>query len=130
MEIQLILSILCVWHIKIGLKSKNWSESMIRGFWKSGVNLSCDPLTLDFWPLAHYPIVLQKIPNRAKGNCSFHWKLKKDRALISTYLDSQLAIFDSSHLQGIYWGQSSTKNWNFMFISCLCKNSSFSECFK
>ena len=43
---------------------------------------------------AHYPIVPEKSPNKAKSNYSFHRKLKGDRALILNYLDSQLAIFD------------------------------------
>ena len=51
-------------------------------------------------------IVPQKSPNRAKSNNIFHWKLKEDRALIFTYLDSQLAFFDFGHLLGVNWGQS------------------------
>ena len=42
--------------------------------------------------------------------------------MILNYLNSQLAIFDFGHLQGVNWGQSWTKNWNFVYISCLCKN--------
>ena len=80
------------------------------------------------WSLT--PIVLQKSPNRAKSNYIFHWKLKGNRALIFTYLNSQLAFFDFGHLLGVNWGQSWTKNWNFVYIPCLCKNSSFSKCFK
>ena len=41
MEIQLILSILWVWHLKKRSKVKKWSETIIRGFLKSGSNLSC-----------------------------------------------------------------------------------------
>ena len=75
------------------------------------------------------PNCTQRIQTRAKGNYSFHWKLRRVRALILIYLDSQLAIFDFGHLQGVNWGQSWTKNSN-VYIPCLCKNSSFSKCFK
>ena len=42
--------------------------------------------------------------------------------MILNYLDSQLAIFDFGHLQGVNWGQSWTKNWTFVYIPCLYKN--------
>ena len=78
---------------------------------------------LDLWPWAHYQFMPKKSPNRAKSYYIFHWKLKRDRALILNYLDNHLAIF--GHLHGINWGQSWTKNWHFVYIPCLCKNSSF-----
>ena len=71
-------------------------------------------LTLD--PL---PNSTQKCPNRAKSNYSFHWKLKENRTLILTYLDSQMAIFDFGYLQVVNWVKVSTKNWNFGYIPCL-----------
>ena len=45
----------------------------------------------------------------------------KNKTLILIYLDSQRTSFDLGHLQGVNWGQSWTKNWNFVKISCLCK---------
>ena len=72
------------------------------------------------WPLTVGPFVPRKKPNRAKGNYSFHWKLKRDRALVLTDLDRQMArfffritLFDFRHLHELNWGQSWTKNSNF-----------------
>ena len=65
----------------------------------------------------------------AKSNYSFHGKLKVGRALVLTYLDNPIAIFDFSHFQGVNWGQ----NWNktqTSGTSCLFKNWSFSRCFE
>ena len=87
MEIQLILSILCVWHLKIGLKSKKMVTKYNKGLLKKWCKLKLSPY--DLRPLAHYPTVPKKSPKRAKSNYSFHWKLKGDRALILTYSDSQ-----------------------------------------
>ena len=53
-------------------KLKKWSESIIKGFSKRGANQSGDLLTLDLWPSAHYQIVPEENPNRAKGKDSFH----------------------------------------------------------
>ena len=61
---------------------------------------------LDLWPWAHCPFVPKKSPDRAKSNYSFHWKLKGNRALILTYLDSSMDIFNFSHLQRVYRGKS------------------------
>ena len=56
MEIQWILPILWLWHLKLGPKSEKLSESIIRGFWKTGANLSCDLMIFDPGPIAHlYP---------------------------------------------------------------------------
>ena len=52
--------------------------------------------------------------------------MKGDRALIWSYLDSQMPLYDFGHLQGVDWGQSRTKNSNFGY----CKNSSSSKFFK
>ena len=107
---------------------KKWSQTTIRGFWRSGANLSCDLSIYGPVPISQsYP---KTSPNRAKSNYSFHWKLKGDRALILNYLDSQLAVFYFGELQGVMWGQRWTKNWQFVYISCLCKNLSFPKCLK
>ena len=58
------------------------------------------------------PICTQKSGNSAQGNCNFQWKLKEDGVLNLADLDSWIAFFDFSHLQGVYWGQSWTKNAN------------------
>ena len=80
---SLILSILWVWHLKIGPKSKKWSENILRDFWKGGINLSCDLLIFDPGPITHlYP---KKNPNRAENNYNFYWKSEGDRALILSY---------------------------------------------
>ena len=118
LEIELNLSILWVWQLKIGPQSKKWSETVITSFWTSCAKLSCDHLIFD------------PGPKYSKCNYSFHWKLKGDRALILTYLDSQMAIFNFGHLQLVNWGQSWTENCNLGYIPCLCKNSSFPKCFK
>ena len=39
MKIQLTISILWVWHLKIDPKSKNWSES-IKNYIKTGITLA------------------------------------------------------------------------------------------
>ena len=86
----------------------------------------CEPQLrpLDLWPWIHYPFLPVKSPNGAKKT------IKGDRALILTYLDSQMAIFYFDHLQGANWGQSWTKNGDFEYIPCLCKSSSFSKYFR
>ena len=103
---------------------------MLRGLWKSRANLSCDLLIFDPGPIT--PNVPEISPNRAKSNYSSHWKLNGDRASILTYFESQLAIFDFGHLQGVNWGQSWPKTGTLCTspVCCLCKNSSFSKYFK
>ena len=58
------------------LKNRSKVKKMVRkynkGFSKSGANQSGDLLTLDLWPSAHYQIVPEENPNRAKGKDSFH----------------------------------------------------------
>ena len=108
-----------VWHLKTGPKSKKWSESIRRIFSKRGTNVNC--ALLIFVPRSTAHLQPKKIPNRTKSNYSFHWKLNGNRTLILAYLDSSMAIFDFGYLQGVYWGQSWTKNSNFGCIPSMFK---------
>ena len=100
---------------------------IIGSFWKSGAK----PWHLDHWSWTHYPIVCKyESPSRAKSNYIVHWKLKGNRAFVFTCLDSQWVFFYFGNLQGLNWGQSWTKNKIFVYIPCLCKNSTFSKCSK
>ena len=74
--------------------------------------------------------VPRKIPNSAKVNYGFHWKLKGDRALILTDLESLMAIFDFDHLQRVQIGVKVEPKTQTLDKSCHCKNLSSSKCFK
>ena len=88
------------------------------------------------WPLTLGHFVPQKSPNRAKSSNSFHWKLKGDRVLILTDLDSSMAkfflniftVFDFGHLQVVN-GVKVGPKIRTLCMSYLCKNWSFSKCF-
>ena len=92
LEIQLILSILWLWHLKISAKSKKIIKKSVKND-TCGAKLSCQHLIFD-----HEPVSTQKSPYSAKVNYSFHWKLKADRALILTDLDNLMAIFNFGNL--------------------------------
>ena len=62
------------------------------------------------------PFAPEKNPNSAKVNYSFHGKLKGDRTLILTGLESLMAIFDFGYLYGVTRGQGWTKNSNFGLV--------------
>ena len=89
LEIQLILSILWLWDLKISAKSKKLSKSVKND---TCANLSCYHLIFD-----HEPISTQKSPNSAKVNYTFYWKLKGDMAWILFDLDNLIAILDFGH---------------------------------
>ena len=80
------------------------------------------------WSLTLDPFVPEKSPNSSQGNCNSHLKLKGDRALILTDLDSAMVIFDFGHFQGVNRGQIWTKNSN--LDTSFCKNLRFLKCFK
>ena len=113
LEIQLILSILWLWRLKISVKSKKWSKSVkndtkdeIMWVW-SELRPKLQQLALNkvvltsaatTWSLTMSRFAPNKSPNSANVNYSFHWKLKGCRALILTDLDNLMAIFDFDHL--------------------------------
>ena len=99
LKIQLILSILWMWHLKLGPKSNKWSESII-------------PITR-----------------------LYRKKAQIEQNIIIVFIESWKEI------ELWFWFiwiarwlflivEVGPKNWNFVYIPCLCKNSSFSKCFK
>ena len=122
LEIQLIISIFWVWHLKIGSESKKLSESIKNNTKarKTQVENGVRPkfiyqhLALNkellkkwssWWPLHLGPFVPKKKQKRAKSYYSFHWKLKEDKTLILIYLDNLMTIIGFDHLQEVNWGQ-------------------------
>ena len=106
--IQLIFSILWLWHLKISGKSvkkmvkkcKNNTKNRITWVWnklgpklqqlalnKGGFEKVALTEAVITWSLTMRPFIPEKKANSAKVNYSFHWKLKEDRAVILNDLE-------------------------------------------
>ena len=55
-------------------KIKKWSESIIRGFWKSAANLICDLLIFDPGPITHFYSKKKQIEQKVIIVFTENWK--------------------------------------------------------